>query len=368
MSDKLRITFVTPTPGLGGGIRAVAMYADGLAKLGHKVTIVSTGPITLSLWTKLKIFVRERKWWRPAKIVSHFDALKNVRHVTLSNYRPIAARDVPDADIVIATWWETAEWVSRFPKSKGAQVYFVQHHEVVFDGQPIDRVKASYRLPMNKICCASWLKDLMATEYGDPAADYVPYGVDHATFTAPPRGKQARPTVGLMYARTGFKGTAVAAQAIEIARKTIPNLRVLLFGEHTINDEAPMPPDVEFELRPSQARIAEIYASCDAWLFPSKNEGFGLPILEALACRTPVIGTPTGVAPQVLSDGGGGLLVPMADPEAMANAIAVIAEMPEADWRRLSDAALATAGRFRWDLSALAFEGCLRNAVAAGRE
>lgn len=366
MNSKLRITFVTPSPGFGGGIRAVAMYADGLAKLGHDVTIISTGPMTLPFWTKLKILIKRREWWRPHVSASHFDSLNDVKRIALPRYRPILAGDVPDADVVVATWWETAEWVSRFPKSKGAQVYFVQHHEVVFDAQPIDRVKASYRLPMKKICCASWLKELMAIDYGDAKADYVPYGVDHETFTAPPRGKQARPTVGVMYARTGFKGTSIAAEAIEIARKSIPGLRVVTFGEHAINHEAPMPAGVEFEMKPTQARIAEIYASCDAWLFPSKCEGFGLPILEAMACRTPVIGTPTGVAPEVLNTGG--LLVPMADSDAMAAAIVRVAEMPDADWRRLSDAALATAGRFRWDSSSLAFEGCLRKAAAAVRE
>jgi glycosyltransferase involved in cell wall biosynthesis len=147
----------------------------------------------------------------------------------------------------------------------------------------------------------------------------------------------------------------------------LPHLDVHTFGEVPANEESPLPAGIEVEIRPSQSRIVQIYASCDAWLFPSKCEGFGMPVLEAMACRTPVIGTPTGIAPEAIGDGGGGILVPMADAEAMADAIVRIAEMDEVSWRGLSDAALATAGRFRWDSSALEFEGCLRKAVADRR-
>ncbi|MGC8714943.1 MAG: glycosyltransferase [Leptodesmis sp.] len=51
--------------------------------------------------------------------------------------------------------------------------------------------------------------------------------------------------------------------------------------------------------------MRDYYSACDAWLFPSRYEAVGLPILEAMACRTPVIGTPAGIAPEMLSDGAG---------------------------------------------------------------
>ena len=43
--------------------------------------------------------------------------------------------------VVIATWWETAEWVAGLSPRKGAKAYFLQHHEV-HPGQPVDRVRA----------------------------------------------------------------------------------------------------------------------------------------------------------------------------------------------------------------------------------
>ena len=100
-----------------------------------------------------------------------------------------------------------------------------------------------------------------------------------------------------------------------------------------------------------------------AWLFASRTEGYGLPLLEAMACRTPVIGTPAGAAPELIA-GGGGLLVEPESPEAMAAAIVQVVRMTDEQWRTMSDAAHATAAGYRWDASAARFEEALRDAAA----
>ena len=143
----------------------------------------------------------------------------------------------------------------------------------------------------------------------------------------------------------------------------MPDLRVVAFGEKTSG--VTLPPFVEYEVRPAQPRIAEIYASCDAWLFSSRSEGFGLPILEAMACRTPVVGTAAGVAPDVLP-GGGGRLVDVDDVAAMAAAIVDYCRLDETAWRDLSDRAVATAAGFRWDAATRLFEANLTRMTSAG--
>lgn len=356
----MKVTFLTPYPSMGGGVRAIAMYAQELVRLGHEVTIVSTGPKRIPMHKRVWGLLKGRGWWRPDRSKSHFDRVAGVKRIVFEKPTRPPTRAIPDADVIIATWWQTAEWVAKLPASKGRKVYFVQHHEVVFNNQPTDRVRATYRLPMLKICCAQWLKDLLASEYGDPSAVVVPYGIDHSVFCAPVREKNERPTVGFMYSLATFKGTDTAIRAIELARQRIPDLRVLAFGEMIRPLELAVPEYIEFEVQPTPARIVQMYASCDAWLFSSRCEGFGLPILEAMACRTPVIGTPTGVAPEAIGEGGG-LLTPMEDPQAMADAIVTVCGMEPDPWRRLSDAAVATAARFQWDVSARAFEACLRS-------
>jgi glycosyltransferase involved in cell wall biosynthesis len=88
-----------------------------------------------------------------------------------------------------------------------------------------------------------------------------------------------------------------------------------------------------------------------------------LPILEAMACRTPVIGTPAGAAPDLLCDGGG-LLVRPEDPRDMARAIVQVHAMDEPAWMSMSDAAYEVASRFTWDHATDLFEAALHRAIA----
>ena len=357
----MRITFVLPFASLNGGVRAVAMHARLLAERGHHVSIVSTPKKVPALRRRVSDFVKGRGWAsaQPGG-PSHVDGLPGVTHTVIDRYRPVTDADVPDADVVVATWWETAEWVWGLSARKGRKVYFVQHHEVVFDNQPTDRVEATYRLEMPKVCVARWLADLMRDQYGDATASVVPCGIDHGLFQAPPRGKQRRPTVGVMYSPAHFKGCDVALRAFALAARNIPGLSLQSFGEHAPTDVLPLPVGAEFRLKPPPKDIVRIYASCDAWLFASRSEGFGLPVLEAMACRTPVIGTPAGVAPEAIgADGSAGALVKPDDPGDMAIAIERLCRLKDPEWRTMSDNAHAVAARYTWEASAAMMESIL---------
>ena len=112
---------------------------------------------------------------------------------------------------------------------------------------------------------------------------------------------------------------------------------------------APLPDWVEYHRAPPQAEIPRLYAQCDLWLFTSRHEGFGLPLLEAMACRTPVLATRAGAAPDLITGQNGQLLEPSA--EVFASQIERYAQMPPQEWRALSDAAFATAQAYSWDQS-----------------
>ncbi|MEG4213288.1 hypothetical protein [Microcoleus sp. S13_B4] len=78
---------------------------------------------------QLRSLLRGRAWQSaPHKEPSHFDKV-DVESRVLETYRLITDVDVPDADIIMATWWETAEWVAKLSPSKGTKVYFLQHYE-----------------------------------------------------------------------------------------------------------------------------------------------------------------------------------------------------------------------------------------------
>ncbi len=354
----MRITFVLPDAGIAGGVRVVATYAEYLQARGHQVCVVCRPPKPMSLRQRCRSWLRGHGW--APQEVSHFDD-KPIDLRCLESWRPITANDVPDADIVIATWWETAEWVAQFPASKGTKVYFIQHYEALFEGQPAERVRATWCLPMHHIVVAEWLADVSRKQPGDRIITTVPNSVSTELFFAPPRGRQAIPTVGMMYSDAWWKGSDVGLQAFALAARKIPTLRLVAFGLTDISPDLPLPKETEYLFRPAQSDIKNIYAQCDVWLFSSRVEGFGLPILEAMACRTPVIGTPAGAAPDLLHSGAG-ILVEPEDPTAMATAIERIYAMTESEWQAMSQVAYQRATSYTWKEATQLFEAALYQA------
>ena len=359
----MKINIILPGLNLSGGIRVIAIYAERLRRRGNRVVVTLPPPRKPGLRSRVRGLVRGRGWrWPSAPAIdpTHFDDT-GVEIRIIDRYRPIVDGDLSDADVVIATWWETAEWVAALSPRKGAKAYFVQHHEV-FPYLPIDRVEATWRLPLHKIAVSQWLVDLARDRYSDEHASLVPNSVDLGQFHAPPRGKQRVPTVGMMYSTVPFKGCDVSLRAFALCAERFPELQLVTFGTEPIAPWLPLPVGATYYRMPPQNELQDLYSGCDVWLFGSRSEGFGLPILEAMACRTPVIGTPAGAAPELLS-GGGGTLVRAEDPVGMAQAIETIITLPDREWMQMSEAAYVTATRYTWDDATDRFESALQAAI-----
>jgi glycosyltransferase involved in cell wall biosynthesis len=67
--------------------------------------------------------------------------------------------------------------------------------------------------------------------------------------------------------------------------------------------------------------LVALYRRAALVVVPSRYEGFGLPAAEAMACGTPVVASAAGALPEVVSAGGGGILVEPNRPEALAAGI-----------------------------------------------
>ena len=354
----MKITFLLPIVGMAGGIKVAAIYAAALARNGHQVVLVSPPPRVVPLRRKIKSLFLGKGWPKTVHVPpSHLDGL-GLDHRTLNVFRPIVDSDVPDADVVIATWWETAEWAAQLSPQKGAKVYFIQAYEV-FPYLPRERVLATYRLPMQKIVIANWLKVLMRDTFADPNVALVPNSVDHTQFYAPQRGKQVRPTIGFLFHDSTLKGVDLTLQVIERLAVKIAGLRVLAFGSSTPLHFPHWNADIEFHLSPPQNTLRDIYAQCDVWLTASRSEGFNLPAMEAMACRTPVVATRTGWPEEAIVQHSNGVLVDVGDVAGLAAGVEWALTLAEPEWRAASAAAFNTVAKCSWERSAQMFEQIL---------
>jgi alpha-1,3-rhamnosyl/mannosyltransferase len=99
----------------------------------------------------------------------------------------------------------------------------------------------------------------------------------------------------------------------------------------------------------SDAELRALYAGAAAFAYPSLYEGFGLPVLEAMAAGAPVVTSSVSSLPEVAGDAA--LLVDPRDPRAIADALArVLADPALAAWLRAAGRARAAA--FSWQRTA----------------
>jgi glycosyltransferase involved in cell wall biosynthesis len=101
-----------------------------------------------------------------------------------------------------------------------------------------------------------------------------------------------------------------------------------------------------------------------AFVYPSLYEGFGLPIVEALACGTPTVTSDRGAMAEVAGDAA--LLADPEDTEALRDALAV-ALHDEPTRRRLREAGPRRAAAFDWGRAARDTVGVYRRALGAAR-
>lgn len=106
----------------------------------------------------------------------------------------------------------------------------------------------------------------------------------------------------------------------------------------------------------SDAHLASVYAHAEVFLFPSRQEGFGMVALEAMAAGTPVVAVHRAPIPEVVGEAA--ILVPMDDDAAMAAAVTRL--RTDARWRddRIA-AGKARAASFTWQCAADALAAVL---------
>ncbi len=158
----------------------------------------------------------------------------------------------------------------------------------------------------------------------------VPVGADHELFR--PLPGVARVPGRIMTTASAdvpMKGLAYLLEALAKLRTSLPEAHLVVIGEPRPESSASQVMDrlgldgaVSFRPGVSDAELVELYAQAAVVAVPSLYEGFSLPAVEAMACEAPVVASAGGALPEVVGlDGRAALLVPPADPGALAAAL-----------------------------------------------
>jgi glycosyltransferase involved in cell wall biosynthesis len=243
------------------------------------------------------------------------------------------------------------------PAYRGAAVVTV--HDLSFEREPklmrpFDRrvfrtmVPRSVRRADRVLTVSERTKRDLIEEYGTPEAKVVvtPNGVD-AAFTPHGARQDESPYLLFVGALQPRKDPLTAIEALSLTPGT---LRLLVAGpDKGAEAEARaavsrlgLDGRVEFVGHVEKPELAALYRGAECFVLPSRYEGFGLPVLEAMASGTPVVTTTAGSLPEVADDAA--VLVEPGDPVALAGGI----ERALADRERLVAAGLERAREFSW--------------------
>lgn len=146
------------------------------------------------------------------------------------------------------------------------------------------------------------------------------------------------------------KNRSTLLRAIERLRSEGRDVHLAVVGQHSWGQDDEASPALRDRVRftgyVDQSDLPALYSAASALVFPSLHEGFGLPVLESMACGTPVVTSNRSAMPEVASDAA--LLVDPRDERAIADAIASLLD-DDALRARLRDAGIERASSFTWD-------------------
>jgi glycosyltransferase involved in cell wall biosynthesis len=131
------------------------------------------------------------------------------------------------------------------------------------------------------------------------------------------------------------KGVDVLLKSFEIVQKKFPNLLLMIVGDgpllyenNTLSIKMGLEKKVKFLGKVSREEVKSLISACTLFVLPSREEPFGIVLLESSFYKKGIISTKVGGIPEIIRDGTSGILVEPNDHIDMANRIIYLLENP----------------------------------------
>lgn len=188
---------------------------------------------------------------------------------------------------------------------------FFAHPDEVYDYKKLQRrcSRLAKRCRAIITCSQSSKRDIMRyMDIPETKIHVIPWGCDTTRFKPVTLRMEGRPYFLSVSCSTGRKNTLTLIKAYEQFVRQQPQHRLILVwptppdevmaycSQGQLRDNVHILTDVDDE------QLSTLYSNATATFFPSRYEGFGLPVLESLACGTPVVTSPISAMPEIGGD------------------------------------------------------------------
>ena len=324
----MKISFVEPHLKTFGGIRRIVELANRLVERGHDVAIFHSDGSPCN-WMKCD-----------AKTKNYNEVLKEKHDVIIYNDpNPIDYRLVKNAKAKLKVFFVLGLYKKALLKGRNPKIYIPWNRKMLF-------IKKSLRSPYLKLTISTWLyywlKDNMHVD-----SKLMIGGVNSEMFHHV-KVKKDPNKIKILCSGGSRKheGTETVIKAVEIAKAQEP--RIILDTYH--GKKIP------------QEKMAEKYSSADIFVDGRWHGGWNNPVAEAMACKTSVVCTNIGGVKDFAFHEKTALLVPVRNPNVMANAILRLARNKKLR-ETLKENAYNRIIKFSWDKSTARLETILKIAL-----
>jgi glycosyltransferase involved in cell wall biosynthesis len=210
------------------------------------------------------------------------------------------------------------------------------------------------------ICVSHFVRNTILKKYSYKSTVIHP-GVDISLFTAQPNSKKDNNLV-LFVCHYKSMHQVKGLPYLLAALKKLPETRLCIVGE---KDDFADERIISAGIKRGQELVEEMQRA-SVVVLPSlpHKESFGMVLIEAMACQTPVIGTDIGGIPEVIQNGIDGFIVPAENSDALAQAIAKIVSNRDLATRIGQAGEAKVREKFTWDtridLTKEVFQSCLK--------
>ena len=327
----MKIAFVEPHLELYGGIRRILELSNRLIRLGEQVAIYHpTG--------KPCSWMENRAAARPLS-----DLFGTAHDVVIFN-NPPDYRPVRKAAAGLKVFYILGLYNKNKLKRFNPKIFWPIKGRMM-------SLKRALQLPFLKISNSTWMQRYLREELSI-SSELVIGGVNREVFYPVDTGRE--PGVFRILCSGDpreFKGTKTVNDAVNMVRSEYPDIVLNVYHGQNI----------------PQSDMAAVYSSADLFLDGTWDTGSGWnnPVVEAMACRVPVVCTDIGGVADFAFDGDTALLVPPGDAAAMAESIRRLRRSEQLR-EELAGRAYRKVQEFDWDVSARRLRELLTSYLAQG--